>query len=765
MPKDKLGWTPLHYGCNYGHVNIVTYLINEQTSDCQVQSAKGETPLHVTCSPSCSEEKAFSVLKYLTVTCSCDINARDSEGNTPLMYLLYHRPSMMQIARYLIIECQCDTLLKNHNGDTAFHIAGTNSNTDLVKLLIETRGSEINTKNKEKNTPLHLACSIGCEEVVKLLLSSEKCCLYELNKASHTPLQVAEANNHLNIISLIIYAMYDNPDDSLRNTPLHIACQAQNVHLAMIILDMNFNVTAANSNGDTPLHLACRNGSLKLVKLLLDNCDVDSRNKNGDTPLHEACKLGHLSIVKILLERSVFPDAKNYAGSTPTHYAIHYNNFEVAQILISWPGSGMPCTEKFAMKTILTKVKHLVNEGVDPLQLLQIKIGKEMKNFLHVACMLGDSEAVHLLASDGKNSSDINGWTPLHYGCYYGHQDIVCYLIKEVQSNTCLTTNDGISPLQLACDSQCLKLVTYLVNVARCNPNTLTFNRDTLLLYLLKCAKSSLSILQYLITDCCCDLSIQDVHGNTPLHIACSKVSNLDAVNMIISRNDWSPHIRNCDGNTPLHLACEHGHSEIVKTLLATKKCGLYELNEAQCTPLEVTSSIEVALYLIRGMFIYRDKNGNTPLHTACENQNLQQIQLVVENDFDVSTRNSNGDTPLHLLCRNGNNECAKIITNLNCDLDVQNKDGDTPLSLACRLRQYLIVETFLTTENAMSLCNKDNNGDTPLHLACRTGSVQLVRLILEKCSTVHIKEQNNSGDTPLHMAYKVDNPLIALHL
>ena len=761
MPKDRNGWTPLHYACNYGHLDIVMYLMNELNCESQTESTKGEMPLvHVACSPCCSEEKALSVLNFLIVACKCDQNARDIDGNSPLMYLLHNRPSMKCIARYLIVECQCDLSIKNHDEDNAFHIACKTCNIDVVQILLETRSNEINAKNKEKNTPLHLACKFGHEEVVKMLLSSQNCCLYELNEASLTPLQVAETNNHLSIVSLLIYAMYDNPDDN-RNTPLHIACQDKNVHLVKIILERNFNVTAANSNGDTPLHLACRSGSFKVVKLLIDDCDVDSRNKNGNTPLHEACSVGHIAIAKLLLKSSMFPDAKNYTGLTPTQCAFQHNNFKIAEILITWPGNGKLRGRKLTMEAILTKVKHLVKEGVEPSQILNIKFDKEVKTFLHAACTVGDIEAVQLLTTNSihNHESDINGWTPLHYACYYGHYEIVHYLIEEVQSNPYITTKNGINPLQLACDSQCLKVVTYLATEGRCNPDAIVYNRDALLSYLLKSARCPLSILQYLITGYHCKLSIQDIDGNTALHIACSKVSNLDAVNMIVSRSDWPNHVRNHEGNTPLHLACMFGYSEIVKTLLETRKCGLYELNKAQCTPLEVTSNTETALLLIKEMYLCRDKDGNTPLHTACQNQNPQQIMFITKNGFDVSTRNYDNDTPLHLLCRNGNYHCTKILINSNNDLNVRNKNGDTPLSLACRHCHYHIVKMLLTTE---AISNKDSNGDTPLHLACQTNSVTLVKLVLEKCSTFHIKEQNNSGNTSLHLAYKFDNARMA---
>ena len=766
ISEDKRGWTPLHYACHYGHLDIAAYLIEEQDCSIQVQTVKGETPAHLACTAICSEETALQMLKYLISGCKCDVNIRDNDGTTLLMYLLHHRPTALNIAHQLIVKFQCDLSLKNSVGDTVLHIACTACNAEVVKLIIQAGGSHIiSIKNHKKDTPLHSACRFGHEGIVQLLISSQPSCLYEVNEAFHTPLEVADTYNQYSIISTLIYAMYDNPGVS-RNTPLHIACHARNIRLAKIIIDMNFNVTAANLFGDTPLHIASRAGNFKLVKLLIesDNCDMDSRNQNGDTPLHEASKIGHLTIVKSILKRSTFPNIKNNAGLSPVHCAIIHKTFEIAHFLITWPGKGKPSRKSLSMEKILTKVKNLIKEGIDPVQFLQIRFDKDQKTFLHAACIIGDLEAVQLLAGISDDCNN-NGWTSLHFACHHGYCDIVQYLIEQVESNPYLTTtNDNNTPLQLACYSENKGIISYLITRGVCNPNSILYNGDTLLSSLLKSNKCPLNVLRYLITNNHSDLSIQDVEGNTALHTACREVSQLDTVKLIVDKSDWPSHIKNNEGNTPLHVACEHGNIEIVKTLLSTKKCELYERNKAQCTPLESTDNAEIATILIQEMYIYRDRDGNTPLHIACQNQNFQQIQFIIDKNFDVSVPN---DTPLHLLCKKENCQakCVNVLISSNCNLNAKNKYGDTPLGLACKFGQYKTVDILLEHEDLIALSKKNINGDTPLHLACSTGSVSLVELLLEKCSVSHIKETNRSGYAPLHVAYHTKNPPLAILL
>ncbi len=764
--QDKRGWTPLHYACYYGRQNIVAYLIQEHSCNSVIETIKGETPLHLACIAACSEENAVQVVKFLTLKCKHDVNMRYEDGTTLLMYLLHHRTAAVDIAYHLIEECRCDlSLTKNSTGDTALHIACMICNTEVARLIIQAGGSDVaSITNKNGDTPLHYACKFGCEDIAQLLITSQPRCLYEENEVSHIPLEVAEVHSQHNIIASIIYAMYDNPAVN-RNTPLHIACYSQNIYLVKMIMDLRFNVTATNIFGDSPLHIAARTGNFKLVKLLIasGNCDVDSRNSEGDTPLHEASKVGHLSIVESILKQSMLPDMKNNAGLSPIHCAFIHKKFDIALSLLRWPGKGKLSSKN--LEKILVKVKHLIKEGIEPVDLLQIKFDEDRKSFLHTACILGDLEAVQLLTTL-SNDCNSNGWTPLHFACHHGHCDIVQYLVEEVQSNPYLAAVDDITPLQLACYSENIEIISYLLTREVCNPNLPLHNGENLLLSLVKNTNQCpMSVLQYIVIDYHCDLSVQDIEGNTALHIACQEASKLDTVKLIINRNDWPSHVKNNLGNTPLHIACEYGHTEIVKALLSTKKCDFYDTNLTGSTALEITSIPDIVVVLIQEMFIFRDRYGNTPLHTACENQNYQQIQFVIDKCSDVSVTNYNGDTPLHILCKKENcsTECMKLLITSNCNLNAKNKHGDTPLSVACKVGQYTTVKFLLADEDFTALCIKDINGDTPLHLACRSGNVCLVEFLLDKCSLYHIKEPNKSGHAPLHEAYHAKNSAIAI--
>lgn len=75
----------------------------------------------------------------------------------------------------------------------------------------------------------------------------------------------------------------------------------------------------ANLQGTTVLHLAIQCADQHVVEYVLTKhaLDVNARDKDGNTPLHIAAQLGRVSIVKLLLDQPNINDSiTNYHGKT-----------------------------------------------------------------------------------------------------------------------------------------------------------------------------------------------------------------------------------------------------------------------------------------------------------------------------------------------------------------------------------------------------------------------------------------------------------------
>ena len=422
---NKNGDTPLHLACQAYNMyfrrlkplfrprplQVVKYMVNKLLCNPSAQNKCHQTPLHVVCSCTYTEEIALEVVKFLISDTRCDCNAVSIDGDSPLMHLLMTHSDWNKIAHYLICDCHCDLSLKNALNQTALHIACLKKNPKVVKMIIET-GFDPNVKDEAGNTPLFTACKHQSTNLASLILESCYCGVEILLDL------LLLFSDQQEVISTIAQFM-DMKHDVDGNTLLHLIC-ISDFHLARVVAKMNCNPNVINRRGERPLHIACRNGDTEMATVLLgmQDCDVSTQDDDGDTPLHLACRNNMLSVVKLMLNMKPNLHAKNSNGNFPINEALCISA-KIAWILLS-----ESCTKSVEVsacslhsKCDLSLVQQLIEEGLNPLQLLQIDVTNS-QNLLHICGQVGDLEALKLLVESPKcylMPRDKEGWTPLHY--------------------------------------------------------------------------------------------------------------------------------------------------------------------------------------------------------------------------------------------------------------------------------------------------------------------------------------------------------------
>ena len=121
-----------------------------------------------------------------------------------------------------------------------------------------------------------------------------------------------------------------------------------------------------------------------------------------------------------------------------------------------------------------------------------------------------------------------------------------------------------------------------------------------------------------------------------------------------------------------------------------------------------------------------RDKDGNTPLHTAARNGNLDVTQLIIETIEDKNPKNNHGETPLHKASFDGNIKIVELILKSISDKNPVNQFMQTPLhnaALTGRLDIFKLIFNSVGKKNP-----KDFIGNTPLHKAADGGSGSCIR-------------------------------------
>eukprot|EP00117_Sycon_ciliatum_P046601 scpid105491/ scgid33357/ Ankyrin-2; Ankyrin-B; Brain ankyrin; Non-erythroid ankyrin len=74
------------------------------------------------------------------------------------------------------------------------------------------------------------------------------------------------------------------------------------------------------------------------------------------------------------------------------------------------------------------------------------------------------------------------------------------------------------------------------------------------------------------------------------------------------------------------------------------------------------------------------ERAGDTPLHKAAKQGNIDICKSLLEAGADKDIQNSDGDTPLHWAAVQWNGAVCKMLLDAGVKKDTQNSDGDTPL-------------------------------------------------------------------------------------
>ncbi len=142
-------------------------------------------------------------------------------------------------------------------------------------------------------------------------------------------------------------------------------------------------------------------------------------------------------------------------------------------------------------------------------------------------------------------------------------------------------------------------------------------------------------------------------------------------------------------------------------------------------------------------------------LFEVVEAGNLEEAKKLIKAGVDVNTNMSwNGDTPLHIAVEDDNLEMVKLLLGAGARLDLANEDGLTPLHAAVSCDEIEIIETLLKA--GANVAAADDTGRTPLHVAVREFmNKKALRLLVENGADVNATDRE--GKTPLDVAMEHD--------
>ncbi|XP_007504298.3 ankyrin repeat and SOCS box protein 15 isoform X6 [Monodelphis domestica] len=332
------------------------------------------------------------------------------------------------------------------------------------------------------------------------------------------------------------------------------------------------------------------------------------------------------------------------------------------------------------------------------------------------------------------DEADDNGWFPLHVAVVQPIQQILEIVLDASyktlwEYNTC----DGETPLTLAINSGLVENVRTLLEKGVW-PDTKNLKGETPLLLAIR--KGSYDMVSLLIKHNT-SLDLPCIKRWSAMHEA-AKQGRKDIIALLL-KNGGNVHLRDGFGITPLGVAAEYGHCDVLEYLIhkggdvfALADDGASVLFEAagggnpDCISLLLeyggsgnvpnrSGHLPIHRAAYEGHYLALkylipvtsknaiQKSGLTPIHSAAEGQNVQCLELLIENDFDVNSLladhiSENYDdgrkTALYFAVSNNDILCTEVLLAAGAD---PNQDPLNCLLVAVRAGNHEIVRLLLS--------------------------------------------------------------------
>jgi ankyrin repeat protein len=735
--SDRHGKTPMSYACAHGQLAIVKFLY-EQGADLQHRAVDMRSYLHLVAST--PSESSASILQWL-IDHHLNCNEMADENYTPL-----HDAAAVTTSNSSVI----DILLKNgavvssrtSSGLTPFNIACQKNNFKVALLFLEhpqrsdidaadssgltsflqacldnrfemvewlySQGANYWISDNNGDTPLHLASRSKVRNLIEWLVM-KGLDLHALNKTGLSPIDLAIEHRARDLVN---WMKSESSDPVPRATALvrelEVALQKNNISLMDSLFQELYvlhrdSVVVANSR-TMLLCGAAALDSIEIIDLLFQSgAKVTAKAPiSGMTALHCACKQGHLRVVNYLISKGAPVNARDCKAQTPLDLALSFHHSNIAEVLQTLGGSS---NNEFLHDTLTTEIDEeeieeiAFDESINPLHaacargecqkvqflleysndLVNASLQQNQRTPLHVSIIdHPHEEIVNILLAHGAdpNLFDLNGMSPLHYACQLRRDSIIVVSLIKYQGSLTLPTARGDTSLHLICRNNLVELMADILDLPR-------------------------SILKNL------NLNVVDGQGRNLLYTAV-EVGSMEMVRQLLHQgvrvNYSDQHLV-----TPLHVAVTRGQYEIMKLLLDNGA----DPNAA-------------------------DAHGQTPISLSItEIKDVNYSRLLHKFGGKLDQLFENGETLLHIACRNGNVELAKWLVRSGLNPSTENLLGKSPVELAHSCGKEDLLEWLLAWIVAVRV-------DRPVEmiLAEATGSSPI-----EACQT-EVKEENCVTET-----------------
>ena len=203
----------------------------------------------------------------------------NSEEYTPLLYAINIRapPSIINL---LLNEGKPDPNFRIKDGLTAIKLATIRNNTELLEILVNKHGVDVDTPDAYDISPLQYAVRFSSPDTVETLIRLEAD-INRIDERGYNLLHRAilqeyaypsRGNTRLKIIDILLNSGIDinETDDINYNTPLILATVYRTPAIISTLLSRGASVNNINMKGYTALHYALEKQDYVTAELLIE---------------------------------------------------------------------------------------------------------------------------------------------------------------------------------------------------------------------------------------------------------------------------------------------------------------------------------------------------------------------------------------------------------------------------------------------------------------------------------------------------------------
>ncbi|RDB31307.1 ankyrin repeat domain-containing protein [Candidatus Similichlamydia laticola] len=190
------------------------------------------------------------------------------------------------------------------------------------------------------------------------------------------------------------------------------------------------------------------------------------------------------------------------------------------------------------------------------------------------------------------------------------------------------------------------------------------------------------------------------------------------------------------------------------------------EFSLREATHLGFFSFLSVASTELGWSLMGVDRYGNSLLHLAALNGDIEAVEFLIEKGLSYSAQNRKGRTAFHSATLSRNLSLMLLLLDSGADPLQQDRFSESPLFLAARLGCRSFLEAILGVRKLRSerfLKETNRAGQSLLHYAALHNGADLANYLISL--GFYVNNPDFVGETPLHLGVRAGNMSVCSHL